>query len=119
MLKTKQKRTFFVGDMDTISTLALAELPEESTNRQMLVTLHRAAHYAAERELTARQHECYTLFYRRRLRVSDIATQLGVSCSTVSRHLRAARLRVQGHACYSVLAYRPTAEGYAPARRNS
>lgn len=50
---------------------------------------------AAQGELTARQMQCVRLCYGEGRGVSEIAEELGLSPSTVSRHLKKARLRLQ------------------------
>ncbi|MVB13106.1 Sigma-70, region 4 [Caprobacter fermentans] len=50
---------------------------------------------AAQGELTARQMECVRLCYEEGKGVSEIAEELELSPSTVSRHLKKARLRLK------------------------
>lgn len=50
---------------------------------------------AAQGELTARQMQCVRLCYAEGKNVSEIAAELGLSPSTVSRHLKKARRRLQ------------------------
>lgn len=50
---------------------------------------------AAQGELTVRQMECVHLHYEEDKTVSGIAEELGLAPSTVSRHLKKARLRLQ------------------------
>ena len=53
-----------------------------------------------EGELTGRQKECLILKYYKNLNVTQIALKLGVGKSTVSRHIKKAKLRL-----YKVLNY--------------
>ena len=46
-------------------------------------------------ELTERQRECLTMRYYQKLTVTEIASRLGVGKSTVSRHIKKAKLRLQ------------------------
>lgn len=55
---------------------------------------------AMEGELTYRQKECLILKYYKNLNVTQIALKLGVGKSTVSRHIKKAKLRL-----YKVLNY--------------
>ncbi|XOQ43012.1 MAG: Sigma70-r4-2 domain-containing protein [Clostridium sp.] len=50
---------------------------------------------AARGELTARQMQCVRLYYAEQKKVIEIAQELGISPSTVSRHLKKARLRLK------------------------
>lgn len=59
-------------------------------HRRMLRTLS----LAARGELTGRQLECVRLRYGKGESVSEIASELRVAPSTVSRHLKKARLRL-------------------------
>lgn len=57
--------------------------------------LLRAMMQAAQGELTARQMECVRLHYREGKGVNEIAARLGLTPSTVSRHLKKARVRLR------------------------
>jgi len=50
---------------------------------------------ALERELTPRQKQLVEMYYIRQLRMSDIADELGLDLSTVSRTLKRARARLR------------------------
>lgn len=68
-------------------------LPREDggEHERLLRTLERAA----EGELTPRQIECLRLMYAEGRSVCEIAETLDVKPSTVSRHLKKARARLQ------------------------
>ena len=53
---------------------------------QMLKILKRVI----DNELTDQQRRCVILYYFRHMKMRDIASELGVSPSTVSRHIKAA-----------------------------
>ncbi|WP_312644722.1 sigma factor-like helix-turn-helix DNA-binding protein [Hydrogenoanaerobacterium sp.] len=112
MLRTKTKRVFTVEDIDSIALQAQQCLDSENTNRQFLTALLRATRHAVSHELTARQHQCFTLHYYRGLSVNEIAAELALDCSTVSRHIRAARERIRRHAHYCIFAYRDSPRGF-------
>ena len=57
--------------------------------------LLRAMMQAARGELTGRQMECVRLYYRDGKGVNEIAAELGITPSTVSRHLKKARARLR------------------------
>ena len=46
-------------------------------------------------ELTDRQRECITMRYYQKLSVTEIAIKLNIGKSTVSRHIKKARIRLQ------------------------
>jgi RNA polymerase sigma factor (sigma-70 family) len=55
----------------------------------------RALRQAAAGELTARQLQCVRLYYSKGMTMREAASSLGVSTSTVSRHLKKARARLR------------------------
>lgn len=63
-------------------------------NSEQLSRLRRNLRLARERELTERQREMVSLYYDQGMTVPQIAKQLGVNRSTVSRTLRRARDRL-------------------------
>lgn len=80
---------------------------EDNTNRRFLSALLRAVNYAVEHELTSRQRACFERYYLQHKTMPQIAKELGVSPSTVSRHLRAARSRVRCFARYCAFGFKP------------
>ena len=58
--------------------------------------------YPVWKELTPRQQQVLTLYYDRRLTIPQIAGQLGVNRSTVSRTLRRARERLYRYLRYGL-----------------
>lgn len=79
----------WIGDM----TVWLRENGEDNALR--LERLRRNLRQARVLELTPRQREMLELYYDRELTVCEIARQLGVCPSTVSRTLRRARERLR------------------------
>ncbi len=70
------------------------EARHQGIDRQSRLT--RAVCQAARQELTPRQLECVLLYYSNRAQsVKAIAGQLGVCPSTVCRHLKKARMRLE------------------------
>lgn len=76
-------------------------LDDGGEHKKMLRTLT----LAAKGELTPRQAECVRLCYGEGKGVSEIAAELGLSPSTVSRHLKKARGRLKKvlQYCYPAL----------------
>ena len=64
-------------------------------NALQMERLRRNLRQARERELTPRQRQLLELHYDRQLSVTEIARELGVHPSTVSRTLKRARQRLQ------------------------
>jgi RNA polymerase sigma factor (sigma-70 family) len=60
-------------------------------HRRMLRVMKKAA----QGELTARQMECLRLYYGEGKSMSEVAACLGVTASTVSKHLKKARNRLR------------------------
>lgn len=46
-------------------------------------------------ELTEKQRKCVWLYYGEMMKMKDIANELGIGVSSVSRHIKKAKLRVE------------------------
>ncbi len=46
-------------------------------------------------ELTPKQQRCVWLYYGERKKMKDIACEMGIGVSSVSRHLKRARMRIE------------------------
>lgn len=68
---------------------------EESTSREKLKAAKAALRLALERELTPRQRECVELYFYLGLTEEETGRRLGVSKSTVCRHLQKAKARLK------------------------
>ena len=77
-----------------IGDLAVWKRQNEPDNAEQLERLRRNLRQAREQELTPRQRQVVALYYDRGLTIPQIAGQLGVNRSTVSRTLRRARARL-------------------------
>lgn len=66
-----------------------------STNRRLLEITHQALREVIADELTPRQREMLLLFYYERKRKTEIAAELHVNPSTVSRTLRRAEDKIR------------------------
>jgi len=86
----------WIGDM----TVWLRENGEDNSLR--LERMRRNLRRARETELTPCQRQVLELYYEQRLQVNEIARQLGVNPSTVSRTLRRARERLKKCLQYSL-----------------
>lgn len=71
-----------------------------SSNRPERERMKRLLYRAIRHELTDRQRDCLTLHYLEKMKVKDIAAQLGLSKSTVSRHITAAERKLRHVADY-------------------
>ncbi len=58
--------------------------------KSMLPAIERAI----DKELTTRQYECFCMYYKEKLNVTSIASELALTPPTVCRHLQKARSRV-------------------------
>ena len=86
----------WIGDM----TIWLRE--NAGDNQDRLDRLRRNLRQAREQELTPRQRKVLELRYERGMTGVEIAEELGVSPSTVSRTLRRARDRLRRYLQYSM-----------------
>ena len=71
-------------------------------NSEQLARLRRNLRKAREQELTTRQREMVSLYYDQGMTIPQIAEQLGLNRSTVSRTLRRARERLYRFLQYSL-----------------
>lgn len=94
------KRTHFNGaPFDTrasewIGDLAAWNRQNAEDNSQQLARLRRGLRRAREQELTPRQRQMLSLYYDQGMNIPQIAGELGLNPSTVSRTLRRARDRL-------------------------
>lgn len=72
-------------------------LGSESTNAEHLELAQRALRDILEHDLTDRQREMLMLYYYKGKNEEDVAQQLGVNKSTVSRTLDRAKKRIHKH----------------------
>ena len=68
---------------------------ETADNRRQLLQMRCLLREGVSRCLTPRQRQVVELYYYKQLNMTEIAGQLGVNPSTVSRHLKAARGRLK------------------------
>ncbi len=77
-----------------------------STNRRDLAAAKAVLRAALERELTDRQKECVRLYFFQGLTEEEAGRLLGVSKSTVCRHLQKAKKRLKRAVSYGGAACR-------------
>jgi len=73
-----------------------------SDNRPERERMKRLLYRAIEHELTQRQRDCLTLHYLEGIKMKDIALMMGLSKSTVSRHISSAERKLRRVAGYYV-----------------
>ncbi len=61
------------------------------TNKRELTVMKALLRNGIKNTLTDRQRECLLLYYFKEMNLNEIADHLGISPSTVSRHIKAAR----------------------------
>lgn len=71
-------------------------------NAEQIARLRRNLRRAREQELTPRQRQTVDMYFDRRMSISEIARELGVSPSSVSRTLRRAQTRLRRFLRYSL-----------------
>ena len=86
----------WIGDM----TVWLRQNAEDNTLQ--LERMKRNLRIAREKELTPRQRCMLELYYDRQMSVTEIAQELGVNLSTVSRTLQRARNRLRHYLQYTL-----------------
>ena len=93
------KSTRYDGPFDTrasewIGDLTVWTRQNAGDNSERLERLRRNLRQARERELTPRQRQLVSLYYDQGMNIPQIAEELGLNRSTVSRTLRRARDRL-------------------------
>lgn len=88
------RTTYNTRASEWIGDMAVWNLQNSPDNSEQLSRLRRGLRRAREQELTPRQREMVTLYYDRGMTTLEIAAELGVNRSTVSRTLRRARNRL-------------------------
>lgn len=93
------KSTRYDGPFDTrasewIGDLTVWTRQNAGDNSERLERLRRNLRQARERELTPRQRQMLELYYDQGMTIPQIAGELGLNRSTVSRTLRRARNRL-------------------------
>ena len=93
------KSTRYDGPFDTrasewIGDLTVWTRQNAGDNSERLERLRRNLRQARERELTPRQRQMLELYYDQGMTIPQIAGELGLNRSTVSRTLRRARERL-------------------------
>ncbi|MDD3346396.1 sigma-70 family RNA polymerase sigma factor [Oscillibacter sp.] len=71
-------------------------------NSELLTRLFQNLRRARQQDLTARQRQVLALYYDQGMTMPQIAGQLGVNCSTVSRTIRRAKRRLYRSLRYSL-----------------
>ena len=71
---------------------------DQATETQKLC---RALRQVIDGELTQRQQDCLRLYYFEGMKMDEVADRLGIQASTVSRHLKKAKRRIEQVLRYS------------------
>ncbi len=70
------------------------------TNRNDIEKMKQILSQAMTCELTNRQRECVQMYYIENIKMKDIASILSLAPSTVTRHIKAAKLKLRTIAKY-------------------
>ena len=84
-----------------LADLTVWERENSEDNAQQLQRLRRNLRLARQQVLTPRQQQVITLFFERQMNMTEIAQQLGIHRSTVSRTLQRAKSRLYQALRYS------------------
>lgn len=94
MRSTRYEGPFDTRASEWIGDLTVWSRQNAGDNSERLERLRRNLRQARERELTPRQRQMLELYYDQGMNIPQIAEELGVNRSTVSRTLRRARDRL-------------------------
>lgn len=94
MKNTRYEGSFSTRSSEWIGDLTVWNREHSADNSERLERLRRNLRQARERELTPRQRQMVELYYDQGMTIPQIAEELGLNRSTVSRTLRRARDRL-------------------------
>lgn len=94
MRSTRYEGPFSSRASEWAGDLAVWTRQNAGDNSERLERLRRNLRQARERELTPRQRQLLELYYEQGMNIPQIAGELGLNRSTVSRTLRRARERL-------------------------
>ncbi len=94
MKNTRYESPFSTRASEWIGDMTAWNLQHAADNSERLERLRRSLRQAREKELTPRQRQMLELYYDQGLNIPQIAGELGVNRSTVSRTLRRAKDRL-------------------------
>ena len=97
-----RRREFDGLHSDRIGDLPAWLMEHSETNDEQMERLRRNLKRVRERELTARQRQVLALYYDRKMNIPQIAGELGVNRSTISRTIRRAKKRIHRYLQYSL-----------------
>ena len=85
---------------DNSEMIAYSLYLQGASNRPERERMKRILLRAIRHELTDRQRECMTMYYLEGMKMKDIAAVLGLSRSTVTRHIQSATRKLRKVASY-------------------
>lgn len=94
-----RRERVFLSDENS-DCIAFQLYNQGSTNRSERERMKKILSRAISRGLTERQRVCVVKYYLEGMKMKDIARELGLSRSTVSRHISAATLKLRKVASY-------------------
>ena len=94
----RRERLFF--DEKNSDLIAYSLSLSGGDNRPEIERMKRILLRAMRHELTERQRDCLTKYYLEGMKMKDIACELDLSKSTVSRHIKTAKLKLRQVASY-------------------
>ena len=97
-----RRREFDGLHSDWIGDLPAWLMEHSETTDEQMERLRRNLKRVRERELTARQRQVLALYYDRKMNIPQIAGELGVNRSTISRTIRRAKTRIHRYLQYSL-----------------
>lgn len=102
MRSTRYERPFDTRASEWIGDLAVWNREHAADNSERLERLRRNLRQAREQELTPRQQQLLALYYDQGMTIPQIAEELGLNRSTVSRTLQRAKARLYRCLRYSL-----------------
>ncbi len=80
--------------------ITFCNFSSNGSNSLQIENLKKVLFLALKFELTDRQRECITMYFLENRKIPQIADELSLSCSTVSRHITAGKKKLMKLAKY-------------------
>ncbi len=93
-------RKIYFSEENFLTKAVYSEFRSGDTNKEEIGRMRRILSRAIASELTEPQRYCLTEYYLSGRKMKDIASQLGVNPSTVTRHISKAKEKLQRIAAY-------------------
>jgi RNA polymerase sigma factor (sigma-70 family) len=97
-IMNRHERVYMSDISENVVSFSLYQ--KKGTNNRDRQQMMKILYRAMQLELTDRQRDCITMYFLNGMKMKDIAADLGLSRSTVTRHIQAATRKLRKVASY-------------------